>query len=134
MRDHSEASIPELLRGILGDLRELMREEVALARAEIRDELRKLMMAGASLAAGAATLALGGIFLLVALARGLAVLLDWPLWAGFGAVGLVLAAGGGILVMTGRRQMQQVRPAPARTIETVKENIEWIGRKRSSGA
>jgi hypothetical protein len=134
MQDHSETSIPELLRGILNDLRELLREEMALARAEIRDELSKFMFAGASLAAGAATAAVGGLFLLIAVARGLAVMLNWPLWAGFGLVGLVLAVTGAVLLTSGRRQLRQVNPAPARTIENVKENIEWIGRKRSSGA
>ena len=39
MAEYDVNSIPGLIRGLLDDTRELIREEIALARAEIREEV-----------------------------------------------------------------------------------------------
>ena len=65
-------SLGGLLRGILTDVRELVREELALARVEMREQANRARLAIAMLAAAAVALALGALFLLVAMANGIA--------------------------------------------------------------
>jgi MFS family permease len=121
-----------LVRGILTDLRTLIREEIALARVEIREQAGKARAAAMSFGIAAAALLFGGTFLLIALATGLAELLDWPVWAGFLVVAVVLSIVGFVLLTSGRRQLQTFHAVPEETVSTVKENSEWIAKRLSS--
>jgi len=127
-----DASLSALLSGIVGDAQELVRKEIALARQEVREEISAAKDAGIALATAGVVLAIGGLFLLVTLALGLADLFDWPSWAGFGLVGLVSAIVGAVMLSSARHRLQQVHPIPERTVETMKENIEWIKDRTTS--
>jgi protein-S-isoprenylcysteine O-methyltransferase Ste14 len=129
---YSNESIGGLLRGILMDLRQLMREEIALARVEIREQAGRAKAAALALGAAAGALAFGVIFLLIALAQGIADMFDWPIWAGFFVVALLLGVTGAALLSSGRRQLRRVHAVPEQTVETVKENSEWIAKRLSS--
>ena len=89
--------------------------------------------AALSFGIAAASLAFGGIFLLVALATAIADMLDWPVWAGFLAVAVLLSLVGVVTLTSGRKQLQQVHAVPEQTISTLKENSEWIAKRLSSG-
>jgi hypothetical protein len=118
----TEASVPSLIRGALDDVRELFREELALARAEMREELGKATASAARFGAGGVALWFAAMFLLVTIALVISSLLEWPAWAGFGIVALVLAIAGAVLVMSGRSALRDVRPMP-RTLQSMKENL-----------
>ncbi len=130
-REH-DASIASLLGGIVGDAQELVRQEIALARQEIREEIGSAKDAGIKLAIAGAVLGIGGLLLVLMLAQGLADLLNWPNWAGYGVVGLVLAIVGYILFSSAQKRMQQIKPVPEKTVETMKENVEWIKDRTTS--
>jgi hypothetical protein len=127
-----QESIGGLVKGILADLRELIREEIALGRVEIRDQAARAKLAAGALGAAAVALAFGCAFLLVAIAMGVADLLGWPVWAGFLAVALLLSIGGIVMLSTGRRRLRSVHAVPEQTVQTVKENSEWIAKRLSS--
>jgi VIT1/CCC1 family predicted Fe2+/Mn2+ transporter len=127
-----DASVSALLSGIVGDAQDLVRKEIALARQEIREEISAAKQAATALVIAGGVLAVGGLFLLVTLALGLADLLNWPTWAGFGIVGLVFGIVGAILLSSARQKMKQINPVPERTVETMKENIEWIKDRTTS--
>ena len=117
--DVASASVGELIGEVSRDLSTLMRQELALAKAEMREEAVKSGKA-AGLLGGAG---LAGYFVLLflsaALWAGLSNVMD-PGWAA-----LIVAAGwalvGGVLYTTGRDRMRQVRPKPERTLDTLKE-------------
>jgi hypothetical protein len=48
-----------------------------------------------------------------------------PAWMAALIVGVVLLIVSGMLLMIGRTRLKQVSPKPEKTIETMKENIEW---------
>jgi multidrug transporter EmrE-like cation transporter len=130
-----DTSVASLIRGLLDDVRELFREEVALARAEIRQQISAARTTAILFAASAAALVLGLIFLLTALARGMAAALGWPVWLGFGVLGVVLAVLGGILLAGALARARHIHALPPQTIDSVKENVAWIKeRTRSGGA
>jgi MFS family permease len=126
-------SIGGLLRGILMDLRTLIREEIALARVEIREQAGRARAAAMSFGMAAAALLFGGTFLLIAIATGIAELLDWPVWTGFLIVALLLSIVGFIALSSGRKQLRTIHAVPVETVETLKENSEWIAKRLSSG-
>jgi len=123
MAYETEASMSTLLRSALDDVRDLFREEVALARAELRTEVSKATVAASGFGAAAAALSCAGVFLLTALALGIATLFQWPAWTGFAIVGVLLAIAGAIMFMSGRRALREIRGLP-RTVEIVKETFQ----------
>jgi hypothetical protein len=123
MAYETEASMSALLRSTLDDVRELLREEVALARAELRTEVSKATAAASRFGAAAAALSCAGVFLLIALALGIATAFEWPAWTGFAIVAVVLAIAGAIMFMSGRRAVREIRGLP-RTVESVRETFQ----------
>jgi protein-S-isoprenylcysteine O-methyltransferase Ste14 len=130
-REH-DASMSQLISGIVGDAQELVRKEIALARQEVREEIDAAKNAGIKLGIAGAVLAVGGLLVVLAIAQGIADLLNWPVWAGYALVGVVLAIVGGVLLSAGQRQIKSVHPVPERTVETIKENVEWIKDRTTS--
>lgn len=122
MAYESESSVGDLVRGALEDVRQLFREEVALARAEIRVELSKAASAGIRFGVAGAALAFAATFLLIAIAFGISALFTWPVWAGFGVVAALLAIVGTAMYASARRAVRTVQPLP-RTRETIRENF-----------
>jgi uncharacterized membrane protein YqjE len=125
-------SIGGLLRGILMDVRTLIREEIALARVEIREQAGRARAAAVSFGIAAVALACGWLLLLVALATAIADVFDWPVWAGFLIVAVLLCVAGLVTLSSGRKQLAQVHAVPEETVSTLKENSEWIAKRLSS--
>lgn len=125
-------TIGGLLRGILMDLRTLIREEIALARVEIREQAGRARAAAMSFSIAAAALIFGVAFLLIAVATAIADLLDWPIWSGFLVIAAVLSVIGIVTLASGRKQIAKVHAVPEQTVSTLKENSEWIAKRLSS--
>jgi uncharacterized membrane protein YqjE len=128
---HGE-SIRGLIRSILADIRTLIHEEIALARVEIREQAGRARTAAVSFGMAAAALLFAGTFLLIAIATAIADLLDWPIWAGFLIVAVLLSAAGWLTLASGRSQLRNVHAVPPETMSTLKENSEWIAKRLSS--
>jgi uncharacterized membrane protein YqjE len=118
----------EVFRDIIGNVQEMVRSEVRLARVEIRDEASKTARAGAMLAAGAVLGMIAGVFLLVCIAQLLDMIM--PDWAAALIVALALGIPAAILVTKGRDRLRV--PMPDKTIENVKENVEWMKNQTKS--
>ena len=132
--DVQERSVGELLGEVTGDLSALMHKEVELAKlearqavemakTELKDEATKAGK-GAGLVAGAGV---AGHLVLVFISLLVMSLLDNLMgleWAAL-LVALLWAVVGAVLFTMGRKALREVRPVPERTIETVKEDLEW---------
>jgi hypothetical protein len=122
MAHETDASIGGLVRGALDDVRELIRDEVALARAEMRQELNKARAAGVGFGVAAVALFFAAGCVVVALSLGIAAVLEWPAWSGFAIVAVLMAIVGAVGYSAGRRAVSTVQPLP-RTVHTLKENF-----------
>jgi hypothetical protein len=121
--------IKELVSEFLEQGRRLVRAEVQLARAEVRDELKKTS-AGAGLAAGGGVVVLLGAFTFVAfLVIALAGVM--PLWLSALLVAVVLLGGGGAITFLGLQRLKTVH-GPRKTIQTLKEDGQWASRTMHS--
>lgn len=125
MAHETDTSMGTLVRGALEDVRELFREEVALARAELREEVSRATVAATGFGAAAAAGWFAGMLLLSAVALAIGEELQWPLWSGFAIVGALLAMTAGVLLFAARRAMRTVRGLP-HTVHTVKETVEEL--------
>lgn len=125
-----DSSIADLVMDAVRNAQVLVRTEIALAKAEIRDEGRRLGV-GAGLLAGAAVAGLLALaFLLTTVAWGLSEGLAMPVWAGFAVVTVVMLLASLVLGLMGRSRLAVARHMP-KTLDTLKENAEWI-RARTS--
>ncbi len=123
MLHETDTSIGGLVRGVLDDVRDLIREEIALARAELRHEMGKASGAATQFGIAFGALLFAAGCFVAALSLGIAALLDWPAWAGFAVVAILLGIAGAIAYNGGRRAIRTVQPLP-RTVHTMKENFQ----------
>lgn len=131
MADRDSATIGDLMRGVVDDARALIRQELALARAELREEFAAAQSVGIAFGAAAVLGLLGLIMLCVSIGGAIAWLFNAPAWVGYGAVALVLAGGTLLLVARGRTALSNVRMLP-QTTESLRENLAWIQGTSSS--
>jgi len=118
-----DRSIGALLTDILGDLHVIVRGEVRLAKAEIREEIAKARR-------GVVFLVAGGLVLTAALGCGLLAAIYglatvWPAWAAALAVGGGTAVLGAALALSGKKQIASVELPPQKTTASVRENLQW---------
>ena len=125
-----ERPIADLLHDILRNVQELIRAEVKLAKAEMRQEVRLASTSALPLAVGALSAVSAWMLLLWAGAYALGLVM--PMWAGILIMAAVTGALAAVLLGQGLRRLKQVRPVPERTVATLKENLEWMkGQTRS---
>ena len=125
-------SLSGLVRGILSDLRTLIREEIALARVELKTQAIRARGTAISFGVTAIALLLGTVFLLAAIAAAVADLLDWPTWTVFLGMAVLLAGIGFVAMSTGKKQLHEITSAPVETVATMKENAAWIAKRLTS--
>lgn len=116
----TEQSLGRMVAGVGEDLSALVREQVALTKAEVRESAQTAARSSALLVVAGVLAFLGFVFLLVTLAYVL-IQLGLAPWAGFGIVTLLLLVVAGILGAVGARRLRTVK-APERAIEQAKES------------
>jgi hypothetical protein len=120
----AETSIGEIIGNISDDLSQLFRQEVELAKAEIRQEATKAGKAAGMLGGAGFAGYLAVVLLSFAVVFGLSNVMD----AGWAAliVAIVWGAIGAVLFVNGRKKLKTVDPVPRRTAETLKEDAQWL--------
>lgn len=124
-------SLAALLGGIMHDAKNLLVQEVTLAKLEGHDELRHLKTAALSLGIGVGVAAVGGLLLSVMLVHVLAAYTDVPLWGCYGIVGSGCGVLGWVLLASGKHTVEEIDVMP-QTMETMKENAQWLREQTTS--
>lgn len=128
--DVSDRSVGELIGEVAKDLSTLMRKELELAKAEVKSEATKAgkgvgMLAGAGVA---------GHLMLFFLSLTLVYILNTIfggndpadlIWAAL-IVTLLWAVIAAVLASMGRKLLKDVNPKPEQTVESLKEDAQWI--------
>ena len=120
------ATVPsrDALHRLLDGLQTLIREHLALARVELKQDLRTMGRDLAIGAAGMPPLAVGFLLLMFAIASLLSIWL--PAWAAFGIVALVNLAAGGAITWSSSRRVAQSRIELPCTAEEIRRDREWM--------
>jgi hypothetical protein len=119
----TDASLGELVATATRDLSSLMRQEVELAKVEIK---RDVVAAGkgAGMFGGAGFAAVFGLlFVSISAAYGIRHL-GVPLGCAFFAVGAIYFVAAGVLALKGKKSLTKMSP-PTKTIETLKDDAAW---------
>jgi uncharacterized membrane protein YqjE len=120
----ADTSIGELIGNISNDLSQLFRQEVELAKVELKQEAAKAGKAAGMLGGAGFAGYLAVVLLSFALVFGLSNVMD----AGWAAliVAVIWAVIGAVLYATGRKRLKTVDPVPRRTVGTIKEDAQWL--------
>ena len=124
-----DKSLSELFSTMTSDLSTLMRKEVELAKAETKQEVAKAGKAAGMFGGTAVAGFMALLLISFAAAWGLAEVIE-PGWA-FLVVGLIYAVVAAVLAMQGKKKMQEVNPVPEKTVETLKEDVEWTKARKN---
>jgi hypothetical protein len=132
-------TVSSLVSDVAADVTRLLRQEVELARTEIRTEATKAVGGARSLAMGAVALHLvailvsvGGVMALSeVLASRVPALANWAIAITAGAVAVVWLFIGLVLLGSGRRRLRKLSPIPHQTIQSIKEDIAWLRRSNA---
>ncbi|MEV5317426.1 phage holin family protein [Streptomyces sp. NPDC052687] len=118
-----DSSVGELLSEVTSDIQALFRQEVELAKAEIREEAGKAGKAAGVYGGAGFGGYMAALFASLAAMFALANVMDTA-WAALivAAVWAVIAA---VLFVMGRSRMREVSPKPDQTVETLKEDAQW---------
>jgi len=120
----ADKSIGQLIGDISADLSQLFRQEVELAKSELRIEAGKAGRAAAMLSAAGVAGHLAVLLGSFAVVFGLGEVM--PLgWAAL-IVAVLWALAATALYANGRAKLRTVSPVPQRTVETLKEDARWL--------
>ena len=120
-----ERTFGELAKSLSEDVSTLVRQELALARAEMTQKGKRAgiglgMFGAAGVIALAAVGALTAFFILALSEAGL------DGWLAALIVTVVYAAAGGAIIMSGRAAMKRRSLTPVETVDSIKETAQWL--------
>jgi len=122
-------TLPQLITEMTGEVGALVRKELELAKVETKQEVTNAAKAGGLFGGVAVTGHMALLFLSLAVAWGLAAAL--PRGVAFLIVGVLYAVAAAVLFVAARKRAQQVNPVPEQTVETLKEDVEWLKAQKS---
>lgn len=121
---NTNRSLGELFEALSQDASLLVRQEVALAKAELSEKAAQLGKNAVLVAVGGAIGYVALFFVLAAIAIGLSAFIQ--LWLAVLIVGLVVMTISIGLILTGLSALKRTSLMPEKTIATLKEDKEWL--------
>jgi hypothetical protein len=122
-QSRDDRSLGELFSELSRQTSTLIRQEVALAKAGMKQKGTEVGKDVGMMAAGGALAYAGLLALIATIIIVLAEFMAW--WLSALIVSLFVLAIGGLLVQRGMSSLKQTNMAPEQTIETLKEDKEW---------
>jgi cytochrome c-type biogenesis protein CcmH/NrfG len=129
VRVREERSFGELLGELSEDVSTLMRQEVRLARAEMSRTLSRATTDAVKLGAGALVALAGGLTVVAALVLGL-IALGLAAWVSALIIGALLGVAGYVMLRNGLQDLKRMDPTPHRTVETLRDDLQWVKEQR----
>lgn len=124
MVGENSRSFAEVLQDIVANVQTIIRSEVRLAKTEITEEAAKAGRAGGMIAGGVVAALFTVWLLLLTILFALATVM--PMWGAALLLFVLMAAATAILLATGKKRFKTVHATPEKTIETMKENVQWV--------
>jgi hypothetical protein len=129
--EKNDKSLATLFSDLTRDTVELVRQEIALARAELSQKVSTAQGAIASMAVGAAVILAGLFLLLQALVQGVALLLppDMAPWLAPLLVGAIVAVIGYAMLKAGKSKLDPENLTPHRTMDSLRRDKAVVQEK-----
>jgi len=126
-----DRSIGELFGQLSQDMTLLFRQELQLARAELSEKISQVTSNLVSVVAGGFVAYVGALALVAALILGLHEAAEISPWISALIVGAIFAVAGYVMLNRGLKELKRVDLAPRRTVETLKDDVQWAKEQRS---
>ena len=127
MRAHSERSVPEVLQDIIGNVQEILRSEVQLAKTELKEEAAEAATPIIRMGVGLLLAAYAVGLLLLAAVYELAIIMSMRSAALL--VGAVVAIVAVLLINSGVSGLKRINMKSERLIASLQENMRWVKRQ-----
>lgn len=118
-------SLGELLKRLSSDMGSLVSQELALAKAEMRDSVSQAVKGVTKLSIAMALALAGAISLTAFLILGLGAVLDDRYWLSALIVGVVELGLGMMAAKSAIKSMGEAAHKPAETVQSLKEDKQW---------
>lgn len=120
----TQRTVADVLQDIVANIQQIIRDEFRLAKVELKEKGARASRPAGMLATGAALgfYALG--FVLVAAMFALSIVM--PHWLAALLIALFLGIAAVTLVSASIGDLKQIDPVPEKTVQTVKENVQWV--------
>lgn len=119
-----ERSLGDLFSELASETGSLVRQEVALAQAELTDKASKVGKNIGFLAVGGAIAYAALLAVAAGIIIGLATFI--PAWLSAILVGLAIGVISYFLISAALAELKKVSSMPSETIETIKEDVKWL--------
>lgn len=123
-QDFTERGVRELISELYNDFQRIFTQTLELAKTEMSAKTSQLAKDGVSVAIGGVLAYSGFLFLLLAATAALALVM--PFWAAALIVGGLVTAIGVAMALAGYAKMKKVDLKPERTVQSLKEDREWL--------
>ena len=121
---YEEPTVGQLVASVTRDMSSLVRSEIELAKAELRDEAKSAARGGAMLGVAGFLAVLATLLLSFAAVYALTAL-DLSTWIAFLIVGVVYLIVAGLIAFVGIKALKSIKP-PERSIRAAKETAALV--------
>jgi len=130
MPETGNKTIGGLVTELTREVRTLLRQELDLFVAEMKEKMIDIVKDTLEIGMGVAFLYFGSLVLVAAIVLGLATVM--PAWGAALVVAAAFIGMGVALVLVGRKNLVQLDKKPEQTVETLKETVQWAKTLRHS--
>ena len=123
-RPESPHSLGELVGGLAGDVQDLVRGEIALARSELDQKLQRVILAAIWLLGGALVGFAGLVVVIEGVSAALALVI--PTWAAALIVGMIIIVVGGLFAKSGLGMLSLRTLTPDRTAQSLQKDARMV--------
>lgn len=118
-------TVTNLVSGIVDDAQRLLRQQVEMLKAEVKEDFRRSKRAAEFGGLGIVLLTVGFLGLITSFAYLLHEYYQFSMWASWGITGLVFFVAGAALAATSYILLERFNPLPDKTFDALKENLSW---------
>ena len=118
-------TVSGLVSGILDDAQTLVKQQIEMLKAEVREDFRRSKRAAEFGAVGIVCATVGSLGLVTAVAYLLHEQFQFAMWASWGIVGGAFTILGIALGVTSYLLLERFNPLPDKTFSALQENLSW---------
>ena len=115
--------VPEVLRDIVGNLQDLVRSELLLAKTELKEQAADAVKVAVTYGIGLMSGFYGIGLLLLAAVYGLTMIM--AAWLAALLLGAVLTVMAIAFMSAGKKQWKRLNPSRSKTIQSLEESLQW---------
>ena len=122
MNAAGERSISAVLQDVIGNIQDIVRAEVRLAKTEVGEELSKARSSAVWFGVGVVTAVFSALFLLLTAVYAMSLVM--PAWVAALIVAVVTGVVAAVTLNLGTKRLKTIHAAP-KTAASLKENVQW---------